>query len=168
MDQPTPFHQLGRFIVLFQHIEAELTELLALMARADDEVIRILVNELEFGKRVKTTDVLFARFVELRSLPMPHERAEFHKLMVELGKLGERRNDIAHSRYVRWRNVEGLDGLIRYNSELSGKKGIREDVEEEILPEQFEADCDRLSIALMALEKFRLKVIDWRYPDEPA
>jgi hypothetical protein len=168
MDQPTPFHQLGRFIVLFQHIEAELTEMLVLMSRADDdEAIRILVNELEYSKRVKTTDVMFARFVDLLPSTDTVDKAEFHTLMVELGKLGERRNDIVHSRYVRWRNVDGVDGLIRYNSELSGKKGIREDVEEEILPERFEADCDRLSLALMALEKYRLMVIDRLYP-EPA
>lgn len=167
MDQPTPFHQLGRFVVLFQHIEAALTELLVLMSEADDEVIRILVNELEFGKRAKTTDVLFARFVDLRGGD-PEEKVEFHKVISELQKLSERRNDIVHSRYRRWRNVDGLDGLIRYNSELSGKKGIREDVEEELLPEKFEEDCDRCSVSLMALERFRLKVIDWRYPDAPA
>jgi len=165
MNQPTPFHQLGRFVVLFQHIEAELTELLVLMSRADDEVIRILVNELEFSKRVKTTDVLFARFIDLLPNSEPSEKTEFHKLMVELTKLGERRNEIVHSRYFRWRNVAGDDGLIRYNSELSGKKGVREDVEEEILPERFEADCDRCSLALMVLEKSRLKIIDWNYPD---
>lgn len=168
MDQPTPFHQLGRFVVLFQHIEAELTELLALMSDGDDEVVRILVNELEFSKRVKTTDVMFSRYVGFLPSPQPEEKAEFHKLMSELLVIGERRNDIVHSRYVRWRNVHGVDGLIRYNSELKGKKGIREEVEEELLPEKVELDCDRCSLALMALDKFRLKVIGWRYPDASA
>jgi phenylpyruvate tautomerase PptA (4-oxalocrotonate tautomerase family) len=49
MNQPTAYHQIGRFIVSFQHAEAALTELLVLMAHADDEAIRILVNELEYG-----------------------------------------------------------------------------------------------------------------------
>jgi len=37
MSHPTAYHQLGRFIVSFQHAEAALTELLVLMVRADDE-----------------------------------------------------------------------------------------------------------------------------------
>ncbi|HEX5055921.1 MAG TPA: hypothetical protein VFX02_05435 [Gammaproteobacteria bacterium] len=60
INQSTAFHQFGRFIFLFQHIESALTELLVLMAEADDEAVRILANELEFSKRVKTTDVMFA------------------------------------------------------------------------------------------------------------
>jgi hypothetical protein len=164
MDQPTPFHQLGRFVFLSQHIEAGLTELLVMMSRTDDETARILVNDLEFSKRVKTTDVMFARFVDLLPMTEPKDKPEFHQLMAELLEIGMRRNEIIHSKYVRWQNVDGAHGLIRYNSQLRGKQGIREDIEEEILPENFEADCDRLSLALMALEKYRLKVIDWRHP----
>ena len=36
----------------------------------------------------------------------------FHELMVELGKLGERRNELVHSKYNRWFNVEGKEGLL--------------------------------------------------------
>lgn len=90
MNQTTAFHQLGRFIFLFQHVESALTELLVLMARADDEVIRILVNELEYSKRVKTTDVMFALFVDLLSPSDETAKKEFHELMDEINKLGER------------------------------------------------------------------------------
>jgi hypothetical protein len=165
MEQPAPFNQLGRFVFLFQHIEAALTDLLVHIAGGDSEVILILVNELEFAKRVKTTDVMFSRHVDLHEPARSNEKVEFHKLMVEVGKLAERRNDIVHSKYMLWRNVDGLDGLIRYNAKLSGKKGIREEVEEEMLPENFEEDCGRCAVALMALEKFRLMLIDWEYSD---
>ncbi|WP_431150106.1 hypothetical protein [Acidovorax facilis] len=168
MEQPTPFHQLGRFVFLFQHIEATLTDLLVRMSRGDSEAVLILVNELEFGKRVKTTDVMFARHVDLLRPPQSVEKPEFHNLMVEVLKLAKRRNEIVHSKYMRWFNVDGLEGLIRYNSELSGKKGIREEVEEEMLPEKFEEDCSRCALTLMALEKFRVKLIDWEYPDAAA
>ncbi len=161
MNQPTAYHQIGRFVVSFQHVEAALTELLVLMARADDEAIRILVNELEYSKRVKTTDVMFARFVNLQHDPDELAREEFHKLMNELGKLGERRNDIVHSKYSSWINTEGLLGFIRENSRLRASKGDRQIEEEGLIPETFDSDLNRLSEARKALEGFRLKIIDF-------
>jgi hypothetical protein len=168
VNSTTTFHQLGRFVFLFQHIEAALTGLLVLMARVDDEAVRILINELEYSKRVKTTDVMFARFVDLRRDPDDAAKQEFRELMIEIGKLGERRNEIVHSKYSIWTNVDGASGLIRENSALRASKGIRESTEEELLPEALEGDCGRLSIALQSLERFRLKIIDWQDPDEPA
>ncbi|PLK50918.1 hypothetical protein [Uliginosibacterium sp. TH139] len=131
MNAPTAYHQLGRFIVTFQHLEDAVNDLLVLMADTDDGVVRILANDLEYGKRLNTTDVLFARFVDLRNNTRTEAKAEFHKLMVELRELGERRNDLVHSRYNSWLNVDGKEGLLRTNAKLRGSKGEREEVEEE-------------------------------------
>jgi len=160
MTEISTYHQIGRFVFMFQHAEAALTELLVLMAGADDEFVRILVNELEYNKRVKTTDVMFARFIDLRRQPDQAAKAEFHDLMVELLSLGERRNDIVHSKYMRWINVNGATGLIRESSKLKASKGSRDVEEESLLPEAFEADFERLSVSLQTLERFRLKIID--------
>jgi len=168
VNNSTALHQLGRFIFLFQHAESALTDLIALLADADEEFIRILVNELEYSKRVKTTDVLFARFLDVRNGAYEREKSEFHELMVELLKLGERRNEMVHSKYLMWTNVDGAHGLIRENSVLRASKGSREIIEEELLPETFELDCDRLSIALQSLERIRLRTIDWLDPHEDA
>lgn len=168
MDHPTALHQLGRFIFLFQHAEAALTDLLTLLSDADDEFIRILVNELEYSKRVKTTGVLFARFLDIRRGTYDAEKREFRELMSELLKLGERRNEIVHSKYYMWTDVDGEAGLLRQNSVLRASKGIREETEEELLPKAFELDCGRVSMALQSLERFRLKIIDWVHPDGPA
>lgn len=164
MSESTAFHQLGRFVFLFQHVEAALTELLVLMTHADDEAIRILVNELEFSKRVKTTDVMFARFVDLNQHADEARRAEFHKLMVEIDKLGTRRNEIAHSKYVFWINVEGSHGLLRQNSKLRGNEGVRENKEEELLPGALESDGDKVAVVLQKLETWRLQIIEWLHP----
>lgn len=161
MEHPTAYHELGRFIVSFQHAEAVLTELLVLMANADDEAVRILVNELEYSQRVNTTDVLFARFVDLLRNPDQAAKAEFHSLMVQLAKLGERRNEFVHSKYALWINLEGASGLLRENSRLRASKGMREEQEEELLPQALSEDFQRLSAALQELERFRLKIIDW-------
>jgi hypothetical protein len=161
MSQPTALEQLGRFIVKFQNIEAALTVLLVLMSNADDEFIRILVNELEYRKRVSTTGVLFAYFVDLNRNSDQSIKKEFHDLMAELLKLGEVRNEFVHSKYCTWFNSEGKEGLIRVNSKLKGKDGVRETKEIELLPNTFDADLSRLTKASQELEKFRLKIIEW-------
>jgi len=169
MNQPSAYHQLGLLIVQFQHLEANITEMLVMLSTAkDEEAARIVVNELDYSQRVKTVDVLFARTVDLQREPDVATKTEFHSLMVEAGKLGERRNELVHSKYAHWINVEGQHGVIRENSRLRASRGVREELEEELLPEAFSADFERLSKALAALERFRLKVIDWRYPTEQA
>ena len=123
------YHQLGTFIVNFQHAEAAIDKILVILAKADSEAVRILVNELEYSQRLKTADVLLARFVDLQRKPDLPAKAAFHKLMVELGKLGERRNDRVHSKYMSWINVEtdrksnGLSGSMA-NAECSRQSPI--------------------------------------------
>lgn len=165
MTLPTAYHQLGHFIVAFQHLEGAVNELLELMSGGDCEATRILANDLEYSKRLNTADVLFARFVDIRNNTDPAAKGEFHKLMVELRDLGERRNEMVHSRYHHWIDVHGNEGLLRQNSKLRGKAGQREELEEELQPNAFDADLQRLAAAGGRLEKFRLQVIDWLYPD---
>jgi hypothetical protein len=164
----TSQHQLGQFIVLFQHGEAALTELMVLMARSEDEeVIRMLLNDLEYSRRVRTAAVVFARFVNISSPLDEAEKAEkitaFNKMRKELLRLGEVRNALVHSRYFSWTNVNGELGLIRINSQLQG--GERNEEEHEMLPEAFAAEHIALSGALAKLEEFRLQIIDWIFPD---
>lgn len=166
MTSPTAYHQLGRFIVDFQDIESSVNDLLELLAdKADGEVIRILTNDLEYRKRLNTADVLFARFVDLRNNTDTSAKGEFHKLIVKLVDLGERRNELVHSRYNAWFNVDGNEGLLRRNSKLRGSKGEREEKEEELQPGAFDQDLQRLAAAAARLEAFRLQVIRWLYPE---
>jgi hypothetical protein len=164
MSHPTAYHQLGRFIVAFQHLEGAVNDLLELLSGGDSEATRILANDLEYSKRLNTADVLFARFVDLRTNTDSASKSEFHKLMVELRDLGERRNDMVHSRYHHWIDIGGNEGLLRRNSKLRGKAGEREESEEELQPAAFDADLERLAQAAEKLGRFRLKVIDWLYP----
>lgn len=161
---PTAYHQIGRFIVTFQHIESAVNDILVLLAGDDSETVSILVNELAYAQRLKTVDVMLARIVELQRVPDVVAKDEFHKLIVCLGKLGERRNAIVHSKYHHWRNIQGSMGLIRQNSILRSSLGKRVEDEEELQPESFNADFAQLDDALQRLEVFRLKAIDWRYP----
>ena len=166
MNAPTAYHQLGQFIVKFQHLENVINNLITLLANTNDSVVQILTNDLEYGKRLNTADVLFAYFVDLRNTTQAELKADFHKLIVELRELGERRNELVHSRYNPWLNVQGNEGLLRTNSKLRGSKGEREEKEEELQPETFYDDLQRLSSAAIALENFRLQILDWLYPEQ--
>lgn len=160
MDSPTAYHQLGRFIVDFQHLENSVNELLELMADTDSEVVRILANDLEYSKRLNTADVLFSRFIDLKARDGA-VKAEFHKLVVELRNLGERRNELVHSHYNVWLDVHRKEGLLRTNSKLRGGQGEREEKEEKLQPDAFNQDLKRLGTAAGRLEDFRQQVIDW-------
>lgn len=143
-----------------------MNDLLELLADPTDcEVVRILANGLEYRKRLNTADVLFARFIDLRNNTDALAKREFHKLIIELGDLGERRNDLVHSRYNAWLNVHGSEGLLRRNSKLRRSKGEREEEEEELQPDAFNQDLQRLAAVAVRLEAFRLQVIDWLYPE---
>lgn len=166
MSHPTAYHQLGRFIVDFQHLEYALTELLVLLDDTDSEAVLILANELAYSQRLRTADVLFSRFVDLRRNTDPSSKSAFHELMIEFGKLGERRNELVHSHYSNWINIEGREGLLRTNSRLRAKKGEREELEEELQAEAFDGDLQRLARAATELERFRLQVIDWLYASD--
>lgn len=160
-----PFEQIGKFIYKFQIIESQINDLILLMADADDEMINILMNELGFFQRVKTSDVMFARFIDVRRGIDTAEKSSFHKTMSSLQKLAERRNDIVHSRYYSLLTTDNRIGLLRQNSRLSGSAGERKESEEELHAEDFIEDFHSLSNASSKLEEFRLKIIDWQYSD---
>ena len=159
-------YQLGRFVVMFQQIEMALTDLLVLLIHADDEAVRILINDLTYSQRVKTTGALFSRFVDVRVNPSEAMKDGFAKLTTELLKLGERRNELLHSGYSKWTNINGFSGLIRSNSRL--RSGSREREEEELLAQAFEPDLMRMAKVLEQIEAFRRFGIEHVYPDADA
>ena len=141
---------------------------MVLMARSEDEeVIRMLLNDLEYSRRVRTAAVVYARFVSLSSPLDEAEKATkitaFKKVRKELLRLGEVRNALVHSRYFSRTNVNGKLGLIRIHSQLQG--GERNEEEHEMLPETFAAEHVALSGALAKSEQFRLQIINWIFPD---
>lgn len=164
MTSITAYHQLGKFIADFQHLEESLNDLIELLCDADSEAVKILAHELEFSKRVKTTDALYSRFVSIRNNTDAIERDKFHKLCTSLQKLAERRNELVHSKYNMWTDVDDNKGLLRRHSKLDAKAGGLASREEELQPHAFDGDIERLAEAAQSLEEFRLAMVDYRYP----
>ena len=162
MTRPTAYHQLGKFIADFQHIETALVDLLFLVSDSSNfESTSALIINLGYSQLLKTADVMFAMFIDSKKESNLSDKEDFHKLMDRLAQLGKRRNELVHSSYMRWINVDGDHGLIRKNLKRDGQRCQ----EEELLPEAFNKDLEALSSASQNLEKFRLKVIDYLYPD---
>lgn len=164
---PTEFYQLGYFIYHFQIIERQIEDIIVLLADADDEMVSILMNELDFSGKLKAVVVMFARFIDVKQLDS-NAKTDFHKEIGRVIDLSKRRNDLVHSKYRSLLNVDGKIGLLRENSKLKPSKGIRQEAEEELMPEDFANDLKLTNSSMKKLEAYRLKIIDWMYPDVQA
>jgi len=162
------FHQLGFFVYSFQMVEQQVEDIIVLLMNADDEMVAIFMSELDFSEKLKTVDVLFSRFIDVRRELKGADKKAFHKVISQVIKLCERRNEILHSKYDTYQNVDGRLGLIRQNSRLRASKGVREMSEEELLPEALDTDVKNISSCLEELEVYRLKVLDWIYETDGA
>lgn len=167
--QPTTYHQLGRFVVTFQHVEHAVTEIILLLTQGDDEATKMLVNDLGYAQRVRTASSLFTRFIDLQTKKDEQDgkaKTDFYALLSELEILGKRRNELVHSRYVNWHPLGGGQGLLRTKQRRPTKSPATELKEEGMTPESFEADFLNLAKALMLLENARLNILDLLYPDQ--
>jgi alpha-D-ribose 1-methylphosphonate 5-triphosphate synthase subunit PhnI len=131
----------------------------------DREIVKILVHELEFGKRVSTADVLFSYVVRQRFPEQTDHIKDFHTLAEDIVQLSKRRNDLVHSNYSRWIDIMGREGLVRSNSKFKPSKSTRLDIDEDLLPESFSKDHEEVAVVIRRLERFRLLLIEWHYPD---
>jgi len=161
MESVTSYHQLGKFIVLFQNIEEQIDDLILLLTNSDDELISILINQMEFSQKIKKLDVIFARFVDKKENTGKFDKNDFHSFINKVIKQCERRNALVHSRYYSWLNIEGKEGLLRENAKNSAKKGLREIKEEEILPEDLAKDIEKIEEYIENFDKHRNRITDW-------
>lgn len=161
---PTEFHQLGYFIYLFQLVEQQIEDIIVLLADADDEMVSILMGELNLSGKLKAVDVMYARFIAVKKLHLNSKKG-FHKKIDRVIDLSKRRNELVHSTYSSLRNVDGKIGFLRENSKLKPSKGIRQESEEELMPEDFANDLQLIKSSINELEAYRLQIIDCIYAD---
>lgn len=165
MEKVSSYHQLGKFIAYFQMAESEINGIIQLLCKGtDEEMVQILINDLEYYRRLDTADVLFSRFVDIHKDNETMVKKKFHELIVKLKKLGQRRNDLVHSNYIPCYGLEGFKGLIRENSKLRGSKGLLEKTEEELLPETLNKDLEQIEMFFNELSDFRQRIINWIHP----
>ena len=157
------YHHLGKFVVIFQRLEAQVTDIVLEIVNGNCEFVKILITQHEFSSLLKTTDVLFSRYVDERTID-DSEKSLFHKLIVKCLKLAELRNTIVHSQYFDLVNGDEPIALIRENSKLSVGKGTRVEETEDLTEDNFKEYFVRLYDAINELEVFQQKIIDWNCP----
>lgn len=159
MIKSTEFQKLGEFLYRFQIVEAQLEEIIILLANADDELVEILIAELDFSRKLRVVDVMFSRFVDIKGWA-PEKKREFHKVVLSVTSLSVRRNELVHSKYRSLLAVNGDVGLLRTNARLKPNRGIIDRVEEEIFSGDLDQDFLNVDQAMNDLEQYRLQLID--------
>jgi hypothetical protein len=122
------------------------------------------VAAMGFSQKIKCVDIIFARFSEIHSVE-GEERKNFSSLMNRVVALSERRNVLVHSKYWSYLASDDQLGLLRKKPKLNRKSGRLEDIEEVLMPEDFLSDFDRMNRIAMDIEQYRIKIIDWLYPE---
>ena len=159
MTVPSAFSDLGNFIVSFQAVEAHVVEVIAELTGGDKENVHALVTELEYNSRLRAADVMYSRFAsERKAIDNIATPKAFHTLMVELQKLGERRNTLVHSNYSFLISGGGLMGLGRKNRKLRPSRGVQELESEYLVDKSLDKDIQRLTVALHELETIRQQI----------
>ena len=158
--------ELGQFLVVFQTIEAAVTDLIEAVIDADSEYVHALTAELEYSSKLRALDVIFSRYAQIHGITAESPHPKFHKLMTKLLKLAERRNEIVHSFYNLLITVDGELALTRRPTKLRPSKGERHDPPEDILPGALAAESKNMRDDLLEIEEFRMLILDTRYPPE--
>lgn len=155
--------RLGHFVLTFQAVEAAMAELIVQLIDGDPEYVSTLTAELEFNSKARALDVIYARYSQINGISKASPNPEFHALISRIQKLATRRNDLVHSFYNLLITVDGEVALSRQPTKLKPSKGLREQSEEDILPEQLEKEISEMNIILKEIEKYRLQAIEIKY-----
>lgn len=166
MSQDALHAQLGHFVLTFQAVEAAMVELTVQVANSDPEHIATLMAELEFNSKARALDVIYTRFAQIHRLSDQAPHPAFHHLVGRIQKLASRRNELVHSFYHLLITVDGGFALARTPTKLKPSEGLREQPEEDILPQRLESEIKEMKQILAALEVFRLAAINSIYPDD--
>lgn len=164
MESNPAFHQLGRFIYRFQSVEEQIEGLIFLMVDADEVMVKMLLNELDFSGKLKAVDVMFARYIDLRKLCSNYKKS-FHREINKLVNLSKSRNALVHSQYSQYTDVDGKTGLILTDFRLKPSKGNLEENEIEVMDGSLDNEIEEIDSAIINLNDYRLKIISWQYPD---
>lgn len=157
--------QLGHFVLTFQAVEAAMVALTVQLVDADPQYVATLTAELEFNSKARALDVIYSRYAQIHGLSKEVPDPEFHKLMSGIQRLATRRNDLVHSFYGLLITVDGDAALAKQATKLKPSKGLREQEGEDILPKRLESEINEMNAILTALESYRLKAINTKYPD---
>jgi hypothetical protein len=167
MDIPSIHQELGKFVVLFQTMDSVVNEIIYQISDGKSYVAEAFITKTEFTAKMEIADVIFTHYVDITANTNSDSKNEFHSLMNRCKKIGQDRNIIVHSVYYPLTKIDGSKRLIQQNPRLRFKDGSEISVnDKELCLEDFENLNIKITSALNELEKFRIKIIDWKYPEQ--
>jgi len=167
MSIPSIHQELGKFIVLFQTMDNSVNEIICYISGSKGFVAEAFITKTGFTSKVEIADVIFSNFVDITANTDKASKGEFHSLMNRCKKIGVERNVIVHSVYYPLKKVDGSRRLIQKNPRLKFKGGSHiSDNDKELALEDFEQINKKIIEVIGEIEKYRLKLIDWKYPKE--
>ena len=165
MAESAQYHQLGKFVVVFQRLESSLIEIIDLIAD-EDCAVEILPAETEYRRLVESTDAIFSRFVDRMRQPDLEAKTQFHQLMQQCLDIGVLRDSLIHSTYALLERPRNAVAPLPANGAHQAKVArLSESIGESLSLEPFEPYFERLANVLTQIESFRLQVIAWKRPE---
>jgi len=128
-------------------------------------VAEAFITKTAFTSKMKIADVIFSHFVDITANADEDAKDEFHLIMNRCESLGAERNIIVHSVYYPLTKVDGSKRLIQKNPRPKFKGGSHiSDNDHELTIEDFEQINEKIKEVLGEIDRFRLKLINWKYP----
>ncbi len=167
MSIPSIHQELGKFIVLFQTMDNAVNDIIYHISGNKRFVAEAFITKTEFASKMEIADVIFSHFIDITANTEEKAKGEFHSLMNRCKKIGQERNVIVHSVYYPLTKVDGSKRLIQKNPRLKFRGGAHiSENDKELALEDFEQINKKIIEVLKEIEKFRLKLINWKYPIE--
>lgn len=155
--------ELGKFIVLFQTMDNAVNEIIYYISGNKGFVAEAFITKTEFTSKMEIADVIFSHFIDITAHTDEEAKGEFHSLMNRCKNIGTERNVIVHSIYYPLTKVDGSKRLIQKNLRLKFKGGSHiSDNDKELAIENFEQINEKITEVIEEINKFRLKLIDWK------
>ena len=167
MEIPSIHKELGRFIILFQTMDNAVNEIIFQISGNKSYIAEAFLAKTEFSSKMEIADVIFTHYVDITANTDEETKDDFHALMNACKKIGKERNIIVHSVYYNLEKIDGSMRLIQENPRLKFKDGSRISLnDKELSLSDFKQYNEKINDLLGRLEKYRLKLIEWKYPEQ--
>ena len=165
-DEDAVYRQIGRFVVMFQMLEAELWQLAGYaLDPASTGRGRREVTGLSFGRLVSQTLSAVGAFLdEHRPADETNVRGRLDALLSDCREIARYRNRLVHSAYVFLEASDRLAAIVR--SDVSRGAGPDQvELDQEALDgTSFDEEMTKIAETAFEIAQCRLQLIHWQRP----
>lgn len=165
LDEDAIYRQVGRLVVFFQALEAELLTLASFAIDPDNVGVKALpaLSKLRFGVLVGRTGKEVAAFTAEHRGDVPAFQAELDALLDRCRELARVRNKVVHSAYVMLEGGGVLRGIVRADKRPATSTTSSPSAEDfEYLDEaSFDATLVEIADVVFGIAQCRVQLVHW-------